>query len=563
MKTVLTRWLTGLGVVLGAGTASAAVSVEEIVRLHTAGLSVQSLLLVVGASDTPDTLSTAQLTQMIEAQVPDTVISALVYKADAVMEDWQPVDLEAEMDGRTVYTETEVRYVYPEWDPWYTWSGWGWCGTPWYSWRYVGYPAYCPAPYNGLYVGYGWDGGWRFSFNVGWGYGCYDPWYWGSRYCGWYDPWYDPWFGYPDHPGYGGSPYYSYREIDRVDYHSGPSRRPNRGGRTTPVRDNVSPDTRNTLSTVDGRRITHADRNTGDRRLRDRSENETEGKSGTSRSIYDLKRVESGKSDKSTNLADRGNDKRLREPVRDDQTGSRERSRPIYDTKPLDLKQDKSTLLAADRGRGRYEIKGDNQRAERTKDPGSGRILEPVDTKTERGSALDRGAKTTVPVVSRETKTDPDRGKRVSDQGRSQPSTPTVRRVESRASSSVSVGEKVNRYVQMKNAQRVSSPSRVNTTSPGTREASSRREAAPAPPRHVGRTSESAPPTTSAPKAQKQQESRPAVKSTATPPSSPKVTRGGGQRSTGSVESPSRRAPTSTGATRGGGKARGTRGSER
>jgi len=133
MKMVLTRITTVLITVFAAATASATVSVDEIIRLHTAGLTDHSLLLVVSASDTPDTLSTHQLTQMIEAQVPDTVISALVSKADAVMEDWQPVNLEDEMSGRKVYTETEVRYVYPSWDGWYGYGGWGWCGTPWYN----------------------------------------------------------------------------------------------------------------------------------------------------------------------------------------------------------------------------------------------------------------------------------------------------------------------------------------------------------------------------------------------------------------------------------------------
>src|SRR5262245_6287602 len=108
MKSNFIRWSTSLVVALVATTAAAAVSVEEIIRLHKAGLSDQSLLLVVSASATPDTLSTAQLTQMIEAQVPDTVISAMVEKADAVMEDWQPVNLDEAIDGRKVYTETEV-----------------------------------------------------------------------------------------------------------------------------------------------------------------------------------------------------------------------------------------------------------------------------------------------------------------------------------------------------------------------------------------------------------------------------------------------------------------------
>ena len=123
MRSHSIRWIIPLlAVVFTASVAHATISVEEILRLHSAGLSTQSLLLVVSASDTPDTLSTEQLTYLIEAGVPDTVISELVYKADAVMEDWQPVDLDSEFEGRHIYTETEVRYVYPGWSDYWGWG---------------------------------------------------------------------------------------------------------------------------------------------------------------------------------------------------------------------------------------------------------------------------------------------------------------------------------------------------------------------------------------------------------------------------------------------------------
>lgn len=504
MRTYLSRWATGLLVVLAASTASAAVTVEEIIRLHTAGLSDQSLLLVISASDTPDTLSTLQLTQMLEAQVPDTVVAALVEKADAVMEDWQPVDLEEQMKGHNVYTEAEVRYVYPSWDGWYGYGGWGWCGTPWYS--YYPWYGHCAYPYSGLYVGYGYGAGWSFGINFGWGYGgysCYNPYYYygGGGYCGFYDPYsgYDPYYGgYCPAP----APYYSYRNVDRVDYHSGPpDRQPGRTAPGTPYGRDFNSDTRTTLSRLEGRKLTTVDR-TGSTK-QGKSVRDAVSTPAT-RSVDDLTRVTA--------------------------PGTK-----------------KTTLTSADRGDGRYVIKGDDKKL-RESSGSTGRTLETV------GSKKDRTTSSKANLESGSTmKGKVDRGLQRDVEQRSTDLagrvTEHTRKLASTATGAESVGDKVNRYVKMKEAQRAPGTRGNRSTASKTSIASAPRDAGSAPSRGSSSTSvqrqgaQKSPDSKAAPSTQK---------------SAPKSFSGGGQRqrSGGSFGSPSRSGG-SGGGSRGGFTSRG------
>jgi len=169
-RTLQTIWPVLMALIF-TSTAAAAVSVDEVIRLHDRGLSTEALLLVVQTSDTPDTISTQQLNDLLDAGVADTVITTLIAQADAVAEDWEPVDVDEAVDNYRVIKKTE--YVYVDDDPdWNVSIGFGW-----------GDPYYYSYWYRPLYVGYGWDPFW-------------DPWYWGwcgssyYTYWGYYDPWY-------------------------------------------------------------------------------------------------------------------------------------------------------------------------------------------------------------------------------------------------------------------------------------------------------------------------------------------------------------------------------------
>jgi hypothetical protein len=383
--------------------------VDEIIRLHNAGLSVQSLLLVVSASDTPDTLSTADLTKMIEAQVPDTVVGQIVAKADAVMEDWKPVNLDSEIKGRTAETETEVYNVYPGWGGYTGWPGYGWCGTyNYYGWPYYGwYDPWWGYPYGGVYLGYGY-GGFSIGFGFGGGYcGYYDPWYWGGGYCGG-GYWGGGYCGHWD-DGYNG--YNSYRVIDRADYHSGSAHRSEqRGVAPTPYRHDqtagTGSDTR--LATADGRTTSTFERKVQapDRQIRTGTVDPP-----TTRSGDDLKGIS---------------------------------------TQPTD----KTTLAQADKGGGRYAIKGGDTQIR--DDAVGGRTLGTLGSKFERSQGLQAQTPGSDRSVRNEVQRGIDRGADLRQSGtdpRLGETTRGVTRQATAAQSFETTGEKVDRYVRMKQAQ--------------------------------------------------------------------------------------------------------------
>lgn len=566
MKTGLTRIAAFLITVFAAATASATVSVDEIIRLHTAGLSDQSLLLVVSASDTPDTLSTQQLTQMIEAQVPDTVISALVSKADAVMEDWQPVNLEEAMKGRTVYTETEVNYVYPSWDVWYGYGGWGWCATPWYSSWYTPWYGHCAYPYGGLYAGYGWGGGWSVGFSIGWGYGYCAPYYapyYGGGYCGWYDPW--P--GYDPYPGYGADPYDSYRVVDRVDYHSGPSRDQGRGAPGTPYRQDPSGETRTELSRMEGRNLTTVDRggSTGNgKSVRD------QGGVPATRSVDNLKRVNSSGTTKSTlTTADRGDgryvlkgeDKKLRDASQGDgrtvdlfgqkkESGS-SKSTGSGRTVASDESKSSVDLFARQSDKGKSIQAGSSKS---TSPATGGRSVELFGKKDESAGTQPKEIHPATPKVLNDVAGNADRGTQQRSTDLTGRASEPSRKVSSTATGAASVGDQVNRYVKMKQAQRSTNGTRGNRS-----QASSTRMAQ-GPDRTAAPTSGARSATSSGSKPQAKpaegSKAQPKAAAPSTKQSSPKSFSPKSSRSAGSFGSPSSR---SGGTASGGGSRGGTR----
>ncbi len=390
MKRTFARWLGPVLIVLLAAPAAwAVVSIDELVRLHQAGLSEQSLLLVVSASDTPDTLTTDQLNQLLDAGIPDTVITELVMKADVVMEDWGPVDLEAELEGRGDYTDTEIQYVYPSWG--YGWgsAGWGWgggpyyCGTPYYGWYRPwygwGYPYV--SPYYAVGIGWGW-GGWSFSVGIGWGGGYYG-------YYNYYPP-VRPWYGY-HYPGYGqpGTPYY--RDISRPDYRAGVDRGVTRGdlGRGRDYRtDNVKTVSSDaTLSRVDHRsRTTLTRAKTGDGRyeLRGDAGDRTRTKSG-----LDLRKVTSDPGNRTLDRADQG---KGRYALKGDATTPDTRStarqgREIKTVNSRSAQTERSTRYS--RKTGDLALK--NRSTLRSKTINSGNRVKSTNTRTEtRAQTLDR-----------------------------------------------------------------------------------------------------------------------------------------------------------------------------
>lgn len=210
---------------LMASSASATVTVDEVIRLHSAGLSSQSLLLVVANSDTPDTLSTSELTRLIDAEVPDTVITIMVSKALSVMEDWEPVDLDAELDERE-YFEEDDDDVYSSFTlviggGWDSDIRWGW-NYYYGDWPYYGYSPYYNDWSIPLYIGW-WSGGWwghyyghhNYHYAHYWdrhgshhGYGYY-PGYYGCQvgYNGYYSHYSDSRYQWAYDPTYGNSRY--------------------------------------------------------------------------------------------------------------------------------------------------------------------------------------------------------------------------------------------------------------------------------------------------------------------------------------------------------------------
>jgi len=497
---MLAIWIGSAAMALAASSAFATVSVEEIVRLNSIGMSEQSLLLVVTASDTPDTLSTAQLTQMIEAQVPDTVIATMVAKADAVMEDWQPVDIDQALEQQKVYTETEVYNVYPGWGGYGGYPGYGWCGTPYYGWYDPWWGAYA-TPYAGFYVGFGWGGGWSFGFGWGGGYcGYYDPWYWGGGYCGYYDPWYG--YGYDPYPYYPYDDHYSYREIDRPNYHNGADRGTQRGVTPTPYRQDPSTGTgtRSELSRLDTRQVASIDRsaksNTGSKDVRSGTGESTP----SSRSLDNLTRISSPKTEK-------------------------------------------STLQTAEQGSGRYVIKGNDKTVKGDAFVSDSKLDSPG-SKVTRSTSLEKGTSKANREVRPKVVTGVQEGLAKRDalaRDKVADATRTLTR-EAKVAGGKTTSEKVNRYVQLKAAQNATGTSRASrstasrATTAGRGSVTSKNSA-----RLADRT-----PASTGQAAQKQTTS--GNKSTATPRSSSssaskQVSRSSGQRS----------APSSGGFSRSGG----------
>lgn len=257
MRITTIRWIGPiLFAALFASSASAMVTVEEVIRLHASGLSSQSLLLVVTNSDTPDTLSTDELTNLIDADVPDTVITIMVYNALSVMEDWKPVDLESELKERE-YFEEDDDDVYSSFTltiggGWGSDAYWGW-NYHYGDWPYYGYSPYYYDWAVPIYVGW-WSGGW-WGHHYGHHYGNYN-----YHYASYWDH-HGSHHGYGYYPGYygcqvGNNGYYSHYSDSRYRWaydrdYGGSSRyrdlvegNRSKGGRDSRQRDNAYPDAR-------------------------------------------------------------------------------------------------------------------------------------------------------------------------------------------------------------------------------------------------------------------------------------------------------------------------------
>lgn len=218
------RWALGVILVILPGLALAdsvrPLSVEDVLRLHFAGVSEEIIISEIIVTETVFELSVDEILRLKEAGISDRLLQFMVDTAieteDVSETSWELEEVESEGEGEVWVNEIEetapttnyfvsLNYSYPSW----------WYDCYWWDYWYWDFDYY---PYRTSFIWHfgSWYPGW---YSYRW---CWSPPYWGYRWH-WYDrygywAWYHHGYSYPSY--YYGYAYHHPGWQDRYRYPS-------------------------------------------------------------------------------------------------------------------------------------------------------------------------------------------------------------------------------------------------------------------------------------------------------------------------------------------------------